>query len=1823
MEPRLLMSATPFVHVAPTDVAQNLTLDLVDILGVPTVELRQTDTSAVVLQRALTDVSAIEITLSARNDRITVAADFTSTGIGASILGEGGYDTLNGPEGGSSFTVVAAGGAAAGVGFGGFEAIRGGSGDDEIALSVDAVGTVSVSGGAGDDTLNLYGSADVGRYVAVSDGAGVLRYDAFVAVFTGVEGVVDHSATTARSITATPGADAILVTSDPAGHIVVAGPTFTDFAVAGPGRSLTISGGGGHDEMLVTGTIDAPGVDLDLRAEQIVLDGAEIDTRGVGVTGDLKLTAVGDETSIGGTIDDLSARFVATTARITIQDSQIAAGQVSIDARSAATGAGASTGVTALALDATATVGVVDSALLAEGDIRITARTTLAAVVAAQADPTAAFDADAAVAYLSATNRTEIALDDSGLAAAGSITLLAHHRGNVSVRANGAGGEVGATAALAAIDGTTGVALVDRTLFVATGRVSVIADASTSGTTQATATGGGSTAASTQHGARALEARGIDDSGSPVIATATALTDLDQTAAVGIGGTSQITAVGGATFRATATHSFDTTADASATDGGALASAAAVGIVADGSVVDLGGEVTITEHTPRLVLSAGGTGATHDAVEAISGAGAADELGGAGAFALGLVSVSPTTLITGSILAEGIDLVASATAVVDAETIARARLATSEETGGLGASVAVTRLDDDLTVAVLDGAVLEGVDELTFVASGIDDSSATARAGAEGGTSVSPASAMSISDSDARVVIDTGNPIELSGALRMNVVRQHLSSSLADAGGTGDGVAAGAALALDYGAQDDMVELASPVSTTTATLVVGSTHDGSTRAIGSARGAGEDLPAAARAAAAVAEAASRADGGPIAIDAATPLGDLGAAAAVALRLQGGAVEAHVTGGVSAIGEVRIIAEVDVDGSALADASLAGTGADSVDVGAGTALAYALDATRTTADVTGFVSTPGNVTVRAGLAVADSGASAQRSRLTSEAISGATADDLAIGGAVAITETAHEALALVDGAAAVFGRTVSITALSRGAAEATATADGTAGAAGGGIGAGIGVALVHAHGSETATIGTVEIIGADDLVLSATGDLTGEVTAEAGTAGGFIGAAPALALIGASDHAVAGTGVGVGLFGLGNLTVNAVDTLDMAGEARALDASGVAAGAAVVFAAVQNTAEAILARDIVASGRVLATARDVVHLDLDAEASAAGVAADDSDAQGQLGTQAGALGARGVSGASTPTLSVPDGTGAPVPVGVAAALTVASIAGGASALQLADTTVTANNLTMSATGDVDSDVTADASAVDDLGAHVGVGVAVAVNMVETGFDATLAGSVAAGIVSLSAGTPVGDTSTFSATAVSGAGATGVGAAGAFAADFADLDAEASVVDGAVFTSAARLTIAAVSKTAHTVTALSNLEDGAAARLGIGASVALVELDDDAVATLGGGVSAASLGSLTMSATGSHAATATTEAGGAGDVAVTPTLAMVVSTADSRVDLPEGETLTVAGGVTLTVTHDVAATSEADGFAEGSRSAVGAAVALNLIHDVAEVAPGRAVAATGDVRFSADILVDAISVTVAATSGLSAAAAGSTSAGGQAGAAAAYGAAMSGGRSGSSLPTLPAAAGTGGSTQVGVAAALSYNLVDGGARAQIGADTPVTSGRRVTVASAADIDVDADADASTTDSAVGVGAAVAVDAVDAVNRALVDGTVSSRGITVTAGMSSRDDGTDSFGAHATSGAGASNVGVAGAFAWNHAALDTTAEIGATVDPHRSDVVVTAESVHTAVTSAAGIQPTEDDPRVGVGASIAIADFDLDATARIGDGIGLDASGAVTLT
>ncbi len=205
------------------------------------------------------------------------------------------------------------------------------------------------------------------------------------------------------------------------------------------------------------------------------------------------------------------------------------------------------------------------------------------------------------------------------------------------------------------------------------------------------------------------------------------------------------------------------------------------------------------------------------------------------------------------------------------------------------------------------------------------------------------------------------------------------------------------------------------------------------------------------------------------------------------------------------------------------------------------------------------------------------------------------------------------------------------------------------------------------------------------------------------------------------------------------------------------------------------------------------------------------------------------------------------------------------------------------------------------------------------------------------------------------------------------------------------------------------------------------------------------------------------------------------------------------------------------------------------------------------------------------------------------------------------------------------QIGVAAAIAVADLTNNASATMNSSMASVIGGRAGITSDTANTSTATADGSGVASgSVGVGAAVALGLTHVANDATLAQNLTSAGLDVTALMA--PGGTNSFAASATSGAGGSDVGVAGSVAISLADIESAASLApaAIVAAGGGSVLVgssDASSVTTEALPVAGSVATGG--KVGVGASVALSIVANRSTALIDTGASVTGAGSLSVT
>jgi hypothetical protein len=253
---------------------------------------------------------------------------------------------------------------------------------------------------------------------------------------------------------------------------------------------------------------------------------------------------------------------------------------------------------------------------------------------------------------------------------------------------------------------------------------------------------------------------------------------------------------------------------------------------------------------------------------------------------------------------------------------------------------------------------------------------------------------------------------------------------------------------------------------------------------------------------------------------------------------------------------------------------------------------------------------------------------------------------------------------------------------------------------------------------------------------------------------------------------------------------------------------------------------------------------------------------------------------------------------------------------------------------------------------------GVGVAVAINVVDRPDSAYVTGTVNVAASSLDVAVLAPSQSTFTLSATSGVGnSSNVGFAGSLGVNVVVLDHEAYLDQNASLNLAAghtATTFEAHSNVANSVKALP-ANGGTAGSVGIGASFAVNYGQDTTQATIDNGAALTGASNLTLTAAGAHTMLTDATAGGAGATGITPVIAISVADDDVAATLGTGALLTIGGALIASSTLSNTVSTNAAGDTKSSKTGVGISLAMNFINDHSTATTGRDITSTGAMSF----------------------------------------------------------------------------------------------------------------------------------------------------------------------------------------------------------------------------------------------------------------------------
>ncbi|MDZ4784059.1 MAG: hypothetical protein SGJ19_27745, partial [Planctomycetia bacterium] len=791
-------------------------------------------------------------------------------------------------------------------------------------------------------------------------------------------------------------------------------------------------------------------------------------------------------------------------------------------------------------------------------------------------------------------------------------------------------------------------------------------------------------------------------------------------------------------------------------------------------------------------------------------------------------------------------------------------------------------------------------------------------------------------------------------------------------------------------------------------------------------------------------------------------------------------------------------------------------------------------------------------------------------LLADADGGFTAGDVTINAAAAVNAVADANAQITVTGGTIRGRNITL------AASSALTATNTANLA----------ALVNVDASAQVLIdGASQIAGTGNVTLSALTNT--QTTAQANSI--------PLPVVGA-DAAVAESGVGStartrvagasNVTAVGTLSITANNTANVVTTGNGAGGGNTAIGAVVGIAVVDTTTEASV------EGSASLNAATV---NIAANSSTASTTTVTSTAQGTTNTVTPIP-----PGAATPAGNV--SVAAAMALTTTTAVTRAYIATGGAIASAGNVNVTSTSSTVSA-------ATADGTATQN---PTGVGVGLAINIADTTNEAFLDGSstITADAVNVSAQNGVLD-DTFASFATSGVGALDVGVAGSVAINNANSTHAALVRSGAnVALGGADLSLTTNAGTAATAQATPDLTGVASQDIGIGASVAFNNVTSSSRAQVENGAQITGGGGLVLDAAGDFTTNTNAVAGASGDTAVAPAVAMAFTDNQTVAEIGSGAAISLTGDVTVQATHTAALNTTSRGDAAGAGVGVGPAVALTIGNESALATVSRSVTAVGEATILSTANVDSPTQALATAKG-------ADPSGQDANTLINQILAFADPNFGTpSAVNVPAAATADGS--FGVAAAIAVDVTTTESLATIGNGATLNAAL-VQVAADNSTDAEAEATGATVDLTSGVAAAVAISAPSSTARALVDGTVNAGELLVRSGTGG---GTQRFDVLAVSGAGSTNVGVAGALALHFPSATSEALMGPNANvtiTGAGNATLTAGGDTTNTTIATS--KVVADPAIGVGASVAVAYLNHATRAEMQNGAQL--TGALDVT
>ena len=760
-----------------------------------------------------------------------------------------------------------------------------------------------------------------------------------------------------------------------------------------------------------------------------------------------------------------------------------------------------------------------------------------------------------------------------------------------------------------------------------------------------TATANGGTGSSDSSAAPSAET----SSGGVSVAAAVAITISETKSRAWVVTGLTIVAGGAFTLRTSAHTDAATTADGSAVQpGGSSGVAVGAGVaITFAKVVNhawIPGPVNVTATGVVVEALMTGAGSVHEfGAQGSSGAGGGD-VSVAGSLGLNIVNVQTTASLQPGAIVNARTGDVSIKAESHSTSIVKALPATlgnapAAESVGIGASVAISLVDDTTLAAIESGATLTGGNNVTVNAVSSHALTTEAKTGAAGGdVAVVPAVAIAISNIISRAWLGTGTALNVTGSVTVKAEQTASSLTKAEGSATASSAAIGVAfsLTLAHHTVEAWTERNVTAGGSVGFLAFGSsaTSAETKASANGAPGEGDSGQPSGNVDSQVAQ--QRSFGNGVATSNGNAGGGMssGSSASASSSNNGSSNSVSVAASISvniaitisrawivdgrvivAGGAVSVKTSAHTDAKAVADSSAVGSGSSG---GAGIAASVAINYV----ELTNFATT-GVTTITANGLHVDAlmtGGSSSKHDFGAQTTSGAGKANIGVAGSIAISIVIDKTYAIVPTGAVIAAGTGDVSVLAENRRAEIYKADAVVSGAGEvGVGASVVVVVDTPNETWAEVRDGATVTGGRDFAVEATATQTMTTTVKAGSAGS-VSVSPGVAVIITINDTKARIGTGVAISATGAVTVRASlnESLTTTGDA---DAAGdsVGVGAMVGVHVVLVTTVAQVFRNVTGAS-IAVTSTSEIASSIEVKASSKGQDSSGQSADSQANSE---------------------------------------------------------------------------------------------------------------------------------------------------------------------------------------------------------------------------------------------------------------------------------------------------------------------------------------------------------------------------------------------------------------------------------------------------------------------------------------------------------------------------------------------------------------------------------------------------------------------------